>query len=97
MKECYTDRYTAYCIMNKYTKEEYIGITKDVSKRMLAHRARLRAKTHIHLPLYSNMLEYGENAFIYGVIEVNMTRKQALRIEKQLVEKHQPALNSNLK
>lgn len=90
-------RYSAYAIMNTRTKQEYIGITKNVSKRMLAHRARLRNGNHNHLPLYANMTKFGEKAFVYGVLKEGMTRKQALSLEKQLVQYHNPALNKYLK
>ena len=93
--------HVVYCITNKVTGEQYIGITgvNTTVKQSLHIRIRKhiqRAKTeNKNWGLYENIRSYGIENFTYGLVEVVRGRKPAHSRERELIRQHNPALNTH--
>jgi group I intron endonuclease len=58
-----------YCIRNIQTGSEYIGSSVDVHKRWNTHKWNLEKRHNLNPHLQNAWNKYGENAFIFEVIE----------------------------
>jgi len=58
-----------YVIRCLATGEVYVGSTCNLAERWAAHRARLRAGTHVNEQLQAAWDAYGEAAFEFGIVE----------------------------
>lgn len=89
-----------YCITNKVTGEQYVGIAviSTTAKQALKVRIRKhiqRAKTETKSwSLCESIRTYGNEAFEYGLLEVVRGRKPAHARERELIGQHNPALNT---
>lgn len=89
-----------YCVTNVITGEQYVGITaiSTTVKRALYVRIRKhiqRAKTENKVwNLCESIRTYGNEAFVYGLVEVVRGKKQAHGREVELIRQHNPALNT---
>ena len=69
-----------YCIKNKINKKVYVGKAKDIYNRMIAHRYNLRKKSKDeNRHLINAWHKYGENVFVYTIIEEFDFNEQKLR------------------
>ncbi len=58
-----------YCIENKTNGLVYIGQSSDISKRWTQHKSDLRAGRHDNEHLQRAWEKYGENNFLFSVVE----------------------------
>jgi group I intron endonuclease len=58
-----------YIIQNKVNNKVYIGASKDTYNRLCMHKWRLRVDTHDNVHLQSAFNKYGEENFIFDVLE----------------------------
>lgn len=58
-----------YCIENLVNGKRYIGQSVDVFSRLADHRKRLRSKSHKNIHLQSSWNTYGEDNFLFYMIE----------------------------
>lgn len=58
-----------YCIQNKLNNKQYIGSSANISKRLKEHFRKLRKKEHHSYHLQSAFNKYGENNFMFFIIE----------------------------
>lgn len=69
-----------YCIKNTINGKIYIGKAKDIYNRMVAHRYNLRKKSkNENRHLINAWYKYGEDSFIYTIIEQFDFDEQKLR------------------
>lgn len=59
-----------YCIENKVNGKKYIGLSRFIEERWKAHRNKLKVGNHINSHLQSAWDKYGENNFIFSIIEL---------------------------
>lgn len=77
-----------YCIRNTENNKEYIGSTKNLCKRITAHRNALHAGTHHSPHLQRAFHLYGEHVFTVDVLEL-------VEVER-LIEREQCYLDQRL-
>jgi group I intron endonuclease len=65
-----------YLIANIETMRVYVGSAGDITKRIAAHKAKLRAGTHGNSKLQTDWSEYGEKTFTFSILEHVSSRKQ---------------------
>lgn len=58
-----------YSILNKRNGKIYVGQSVDCSRRLRHHRNHLRKNTHHNQHLQSSWNKYGEDAFLFGMLE----------------------------
>lgn len=58
-----------YCIENIITNKKYIGQSKDIKERWKSHRWALNHGKHINKHLQASWNKYGQEAFIFSVLE----------------------------
>ena len=58
-----------YIIQNKVNNKVYIGASRDTYNRLCMHKWRLRVNTHDNVHLQSAFNKYGEENFIFDVLE----------------------------
>lgn len=58
-----------YIIQNKINNKVYIGASKDTYNRLCDHKVRLRNNSHHNIHLQSAFNKYGEENFIFDVLE----------------------------
>lgn len=58
-----------YCIENKIDHKKYIGQSVDIQKRWRHHKTTLRNGTHINTHLQRAWKKYGEENFLFYVVE----------------------------
>ena len=83
-----------YKITNTKTDMIYIGQTAQFKKRQTDHKSRLRKKKHTNIQLQEDYNTYGEEAFVFEVIEELpcdtspdvLLKKEAEQIKKHLRE-----------
>jgi group I intron endonuclease len=82
--------YNIYCTVNG---KQYVGSSNDIQRRWGEHRRDLRAKEH-HCPHLQNAWnKYGENAFIFNVIEHvigTLTREGLIKTEQIWIDANWP-------
>lgn len=91
-----------YVIINKITKQRYVGITamayngnsyRTLYRRMQKHlqRARIENKSW---GLCASLRKYGPENFTFGLLEIVPGKKPAHGREMELIGKHNPELNT---
>lgn len=77
-----------YKIINKINGKVYIGSSKDISKRWCRHKADLRRNIHHSLHLQRAWNKYGEENFIFEIIEVlhNIELKDQFAKEQEYID-----------
>lgn len=91
--------HAVYCITNRVTGEQYVGIT--VCGQQLRQALKVRIQKHVRRaltegkvwPLCNSIREYGVGAFEYGVLETVRGRKPAHARERELIREFNPVLN----
>ena len=59
-----------YCILNLINGKQYIGLSRDIHRRWGEHTSELNTYTHDNLYLQSSWHKYGEENFVFTVIEL---------------------------
>lgn len=58
-----------YIIQNKINNKVYVGASKDTYNRICDHKVNLRNNVHCNIHLQSAFNKYGENAFMFDILE----------------------------
>ena len=58
-----------YMIKNVVNGKFYIGSSKDINKRWIIHKSRLKTNKHDNIILQRSYNKHGEDSFIYSIIE----------------------------
>lgn len=82
-----------YMIKNVYDKKVYIGSAKNLVCRLSIHRHLLNNNKHHSLYLQRAWNKYGENVFIFGVIEVVKDINTLIDIEQKYIDKYKSSNN----
>lgn len=91
-----------YLIENKLTGEQYIGLTvvsfggnakRTVRRRFLKHIQRARTENK-DWALSNSIRQYGADNFVASLLSVIRGKKEAHKIETQLINECNPALNT---
>lgn len=91
-----------YFISDIETKDYYIGLTalsfkgnvrKTLTRRMQKHMQRALTENK-NWGLSRALRERGAERFVFGVIDIVRGKKSAHAHETELINKHQPALNT---
>lgn len=59
-----------YCLLNLINGKQYIGLSRDIYRRWGEHLSDFRNHTHNNLYLQSSWYKYGEENFVFTVIEL---------------------------
>lgn len=59
-----------YKIKNVTTGEYYIGSSKNLSNRLMAHKVMLRSNKHTNYKLQDSYNKYGEDSFVFYELEI---------------------------
>lgn len=93
-------RHAVYCITNILTGYQYIGIT--VCGGQVKQALKVRFQKHVRRALTENkdwalcssIREHGPENHEYELIEIVRGRKPAHARERELIQAHEPALNT---
>ncbi|HST90304.1 MAG TPA: GIY-YIG nuclease family protein [Ktedonobacterales bacterium] len=83
-----------YAIVNTLTRDRYIGSSHDMPSRFTQHKALLRRGKHHARRLQAAWDTYGEDAFVFVVLEALPDTDQLEAIEQRYLDTEQPAYNS---
>lgn len=83
-----------YKITNTVTNDFYIGSSKNVKQRWIAHKSPSTWKNYPNKQLYKDMQKYGLEKFEFQMLE-EAEPEQLKEVEQQFIEKLKPAYNSN--
>ncbi len=78
-----------YAIVNVMNGKRYIGSTWNFQNRLQTHRFHLRRGTHANRYLQAAWKKYGENAFIFGVMQ-EVPTSQMIQMEQAAVDAARP-------
>jgi group I intron endonuclease len=85
--------YTIYKIIFPNT-ETYIGLTKNLHKRKIAHKTRSKNNERQRdLPLYYAIRKYGFDNLIWEILEECYTLEQACELETKFISDYRPKYN----
>ena len=59
-----------YCIENTINNKKYIGSSRDINRRWYEHKSDLRRNNHVNIHLQSAWNKYGEESFMFSIIEL---------------------------
>lgn len=82
-----------YKITNTVTNDFYIGSSKNVKQRWIAHKSPSRWESCPNSTLYLDMQKYGVDKFNFQIL-ANVEPEQLKEIEQQFIEKLQPTYNN---
>ena len=82
-----------YKITNTITGDFYIGSSKNVKRRLAAHKWPSRWNEHPNNPMYLDMQKYGVDKFSFQVIE-EVEIESLKEMEQQFIEVLKPTYNS---
>ena len=86
--------YSIYNFYKKDSNENYIGKTKDITKRMVLHKYYSKSSTY---KLYDFMRANGGfNNFDYEILETNIPEDQGPIKERYYYNLYKPSLNNNV-
>ena len=83
-----------YKITNRITGDFYIGSSKDVKERWIAHKKPSSLKKCPNNPMYIDMQKYGVDKFVFEILE-EVEVEQLKVTEQQFIETLKPTYNSN--
>lgn len=84
---------TLYELVNKITKEGYVGIThRSVKKRWQEHLYELRGNRHGNSKLQNAFNKYGESAFEWIIRQTFETLEELNKAEQEVLEKEKDRL-----
>jgi len=82
-----------YIITNSETGDCYIGSSINVQQRLTQHRYLLRIGRHHSRLLQDAWSQYGEDAFLFDILEVVPDPSQLITLEQRYLDERQPAYN----
>lgn len=82
-----------YNIINVITNEKYIGSSSNVMQRFSVHKHNLRNNKHKNPKLQSAYNQYGENCFVFEIIEYISDIKQLKSREQHYIDLYNSVLN----
>lgn len=86
-----------YKILNVITGNFYIGSTMNYNNRVWQHRSSMRAHVHKNPNIQNEFMNFGERAFVFGVIEDNISDKINLMDKEQYyIDKLKPTYNVHI-
>ena len=71
-----------YCIKNIKNKKVYVGSSISIGKMLSIHRSRLRGGYHPNLHLQRSWNKYGENSFIFRMLEIVLCESEVRNREQ---------------
>ena len=81
-----------YCIENAVNHKKYIGLSRDIHRRWLEHRAALNRGDHVNKYLQSAWNNYGEDAFRFNIVELcspeELSERECYYIQQYLQNEH---------
>ena len=83
-----------YKITNTITGDFYIGSSKNVKKRLAAHKWPSKWNEHPNNPMYLDMKKYGTDKFEFEVL-AEVEPDKLKETEQEFIEKMHPTYNSN--
>ena len=94
-------KHAVYMLVNTNTNESYIGIT--VCGSQVNKALKVRFQKHVRRALTENkawalcnsIREHGAEAFVVLLVDIVRGRKPAHAMERELINGHNPALNSH--
>ncbi len=78
-----------YAIVNVMNGKRYIGSTMHFQNRVQMHKFHLRRGTHDNRHLQASWKKYGEDAFVFGIIE-EVPVEQMIKQEQAFLDSAQP-------
>ena len=87
--------YVIYYILNLTNDKFYVGSTKNLYKRITGYLWKLRRNEHANTILQNSFNKYGENNFIFGILE-EVERQQYIELierEQYYLDSFKPTLN----
>lgn len=85
-----------YILTNLINGKRYIGSSKNIGQRLWKHRSLLRHNKHENQHLQNAWNKYGENNFIYGIVEICKPEQQFIK-EQYYIDNYKPEYNICLK
>lgn len=85
-----------YCILNIINSKIYVGSTVDLKTREQTHFSHLRNKAHHNQYLQSAFNKYGENNFIFTVLEFVEDTTILIQKEQLYIQKFSPDVLYNI-
>jgi predicted GIY-YIG superfamily endonuclease len=76
-----------YSITNTVNKKKYFGSSRNISSRISEHKTKLKSNKHINGHLQNSWNKYGEENFVFEIIEEFLTIEDALFLEQELLNK----------
>jgi group I intron endonuclease len=73
--------------------KQYIGSAINIDRRFSEHRNRLRSGRHENLHLQNAWNKYGEDSFIFGVLETITDKRELVSREQYYIDTIQPEFN----
>jgi len=84
-----------YSIRNKTNNKRYIGSSVNISKRWNTHKRYLRKQMHDNIHLQSSWNSYGEENFIFEIIEENISEEYLIEKENFYLEFYEIGINGS--
>src|SRR5579872_30598 len=82
-----------YIITNTGTGDCYIGSSTNVEKRLTRHRYMLRLGEHHSKLLQKAWDQYGEDAFVFDVLEIVPDLNKLVKVEQCYLDERKPTYN----
>ena len=82
-----------YKITNTVTGDFYIGSSKNVKHRWVAHKSKSTWKNNPNNPMYLDMQKYRVNSFVFQILE-EVEPEQLKEMEQQFIETLNPTYNN---
>ena len=79
--------YYIYEIYNQVTQRRYIGVTADLKKRFKGHLTNLRNATHTAENIVKDFVKYGEDSFVFRIVDMADTKEEGLNKERKYILK----------
>lgn len=84
---------SVYCILNTITSDKYIGSTIDLRNRIWSHKSMLRRNSHHSKNLQNAWNEYGNDNFIFKLLEYVPDIKDLVEREQWWMDNEKPKYN----
>ena len=79
--------YYIYEIYNDVTQKKYIGLTKNIKKRIEAHMTNLRTKKHTAEGIVEDVVKYGISHFSFRIIDFAENKEVGQKKERRYIER----------
>ena len=82
-----------YKIINTVTGDFYVGSSKNVKRRLAAHKCPSKWNEHPNSPMYQDMQKYGVDKFRFQILAPVMP-EYLKQVEQELIEMLKPTYNN---